>query len=99
MFSQQPRMVGRGSQRGRESGVPVPRGTGGRGGPGKIIIIPHSTGRETKLKTTENAWKPSAKEANSASSDEDAHVSTIVWVTIMKYYITHFKHLHNFCWI
>lgn len=66
--NKQPRMVGRGSQqRVREPGAPVPpRSTSGRGG--KIIII-QSTGREPKLKTTENAWKPSLKESSSGSDD------------------------------
>lgn len=65
-------MVSRNSQqRGREPGGSVPRGGGGRGGQGKIIVIP-STTREPKLKTTENAWKPSAKE--STSNPEDVQV-------------------------
>lgn len=69
---QQPRTVGRNSQqRAREAG-PVPQGRGGRG-QGKIIVIP-STTREPKLKTTENAWKPSAKEANKTAAD-DAQVN------------------------
>lgn len=70
---QQPRTVGRNSQqRARETGGPVPQGRGGRG-QGKIIVIP-STTREPKLKTTENAWKPSAKEASKTAAD-DAQVN------------------------
>lgn len=84
---QQPRMVGRGSQRGREPGAPVPpRSTSGRGG--KIIII-QSTGREPKLKTTENAWKPSLRE-NSAASD-DVQVNFVVFGKLwwFAYYMLH----------
>lgn len=68
-------MVGRGSQRGRDAGGPVPRGGGGRSGPGKVIIIPHSTGREPKLKTAENAWKPSAKDNGKASDDDQVNTT------------------------
>lgn len=68
-------MVSRGSQqRGREPGGSVPRGGGGRSGQSKIIVIP-STTREPKLKTTENAWKPSAKENANAADDAQVHVS------------------------
>lgn len=63
-------MVSRNSQqRGREAGGSVPRGGGGRSGQGKVIVIP-SNHREPKLKTTENAWKPSAKEASKATADD-----------------------------
>lgn len=67
--NKQPRAVGRNSQqRPREAGGPVPQGRGGRG-QGKIIVIA-STTREPKLKTTENAWKPSAKEASKTAADD-----------------------------
>lgn len=38
------------------------RGGGGGRGPNKVISIPLSAGREAKLKTTENAWKPAVKD-------------------------------------
>lgn len=50
---------------------------GGRGGQGKVIVIPLSTGREPKLKTTENAWKPSVIDAL-PQSDEQAATDEIV---------------------
>lgn len=71
-FSQQRGVTGRNSQQRREPGGGPrsnDRGGGGRG-QGKVIVIPLSTGRETKLKTTENAWKPSAKEITTTDEDE-----------------------------
>lgn len=55
-------MVGRNSQQRRDAGGPVTRGGGGGRGPNKVISIPLSAGREAKLKTTENAWKPAVKD-------------------------------------
>ncbi|KAK3893614.1 hypothetical protein Pcinc_002575 [Petrolisthes cinctipes] len=66
MGNKQPRMVGRNSQQRRDAGGPVSRGGGGRGP--KVISIPLSTGRDAKLKTTENAWKPSPKEKKTVDS-------------------------------
>lgn len=68
-------MVSRNSQQRREPGGPVNRG-GGRSGQAKVIIIPHSAGREPKLKTTENAWKPSVKE-NKADNDAKAQTDEV----------------------
>ncbi|XP_042241638.1 eukaryotic translation initiation factor 4 gamma 1-like isoform X3 [Homarus americanus] len=78
MGNKQPRMVGRNSQQRRETGGgPVNRGGGGgRSGQAKIIVIP-STGRESKLKTTENAWKPSVKESKTS---EDTKTDEVVKV-------------------
>lgn len=75
---------GRNSQQRREPGG-GPGSRNDRGGSGrgqsKVIIIPLSTGRETKLKTTENAWKPSVKE--STINDEEAQTievcAKILW--------------------
>lgn len=74
-FLKQPsRMVSRNSQqRGREGGGPAPQRGGGRGGQGKIIVIP-STTREPKLKTVENAWKPSPKENTQGPDDMQARL-------------------------
>ncbi|XP_037786202.1 eukaryotic translation initiation factor 4 gamma 1-like isoform X24 [Penaeus monodon] len=70
---------GRNSQQRREPGG-GPGSRNDRGGSGrgqsKVIIIPLSTGRETKLKTTENAWKPSVKESN--VNDEEAQTIEVV---------------------
>ncbi|KAK3869310.1 hypothetical protein Pcinc_025358 [Petrolisthes cinctipes] len=65
-------MIGRNSQQRRDAGGPVSRGGGGRGP--KVISIPLSTGREAKLKTTENAWKPSAKDKKSIDSKAETDV-------------------------
>ncbi|XP_066968480.1 eukaryotic translation initiation factor 4 gamma 1-like isoform X4 [Macrobrachium rosenbergii] len=70
--------VGRNHSQQRRPGEPgggqVSRG---RGGPGKVIVIPLSAGREPKLKTVENAWKPSVMD-NKAVSDEQAATEEVV---------------------
>ncbi|KAK7084911.1 Eukaryotic translation initiation factor 4 gamma [Halocaridina rubra] len=81
MTNKQPRMgVGRNNsqqRRGEPGGGQVSRGDRSRPGQSKVIVIPLSTGREPKLKTTENAWKPCVLE-NSTTDDEQAATQEVV---------------------
>ena len=48
-------------------------GRGGRGPGGvKVIAIPLSAGREPKLKTVENAWKPNVLESKQLTEEQAA---------------------------
>ncbi|XP_068244689.1 eukaryotic translation initiation factor 4 gamma 1-like isoform X2 [Palaemon carinicauda] len=70
--------VGRVTSQQRRPGEPGGgQGSRNRVAPGKVIVIPLSAGREPKLKTVENAWKPSVMDSL-ALTDEQAATEEVV---------------------